>query len=115
MSATTAKAAVYVKVGEPLDIRTYPVLPPVEGTVRLKLEYSGVCGTDIHIIEGRLPIPPEFIPGHEFIGTVDALGTSVDCDGLGTPLKKGDKVIACVALPCGRCFSCRNGNSASCL
>lgn len=115
MSERTGKAAVFVKTDAPLEVREYPVGSPSAGGVLLKLAYSGICGTDIHIIEGRLPIPPVFIPGHEFIGIVEELATDVKTDGLGNPLAVGDRVIACVALPCGHCFSCRNGNNASCL
>ncbi len=104
-----------MKSKAPLALRTYPVLPPERDHALLKLVMSGICGTDIHILEGRLPIPPPFIPGHEFIGRIEALGPGVKTDGLGTPLKKGDAVIACVALPCGTCFCCRQGETASCL
>lgn len=115
MSQTKALAAVFVEAGRPLEIRRYPVLPPEPGQVRLQMITSGICGTDIHILEGRLPIPPPFIPGHEFIGRVEALGEGVSTDGLGTRLRKGDSVIACVALPCGACFCCKRGETASCL
>ena len=115
MPNVIGKAAVYAKAGGSLEIREYPVLPPFPGGVRLRLDYSGICGTDIHILEGRLAIPPVFIPGHEFIGTVEEMDSNVKIDGLGNPLAIGDRVIACVALPCGHCFSCRNGHTASCL
>jgi threonine dehydrogenase-like Zn-dependent dehydrogenase len=115
MPQPTGKTAVFVNAGAALEIRNYPVLAPGAGGVRLRLLFSGICGTDIHILEGRLPIPPAFIPGHEFVGIVEALGEGVAADGLGSPLAVGDRAIACVALPCGHCFSCRDGHSASCL
>ena len=112
---TQAHAAVFAKAGKPLEIRAYPLTPPAGTTVLLKLELSGICGTDIHILEGRLPIPPAFIPGHEFIGHIVAMGPRARRDGLGSPLKPGDLAIACVAKPCGACFNCRQGETASCL
>jgi D-arabinose 1-dehydrogenase-like Zn-dependent alcohol dehydrogenase len=115
MKTKTGRAAVYVRANAPLELRRYPVLPPERHQALLKLVMSGICGTDIHILEGRLPIPPPFIPGHEFIGQVEALGAGVKTDGLGAPLKAGDAVIACVALPCGGCFCCKQGETASCL
>ncbi len=115
MKPTTANAAVFVEANRPLEIRRYPILPPEAGHVRLQLVMSGICGTDIHILQGRLPIPPPFIPGHEFVGRIEALGDGVTTDGLGTRLRKGDTVIACVALPCGDCFCCERGETASCL
>lgn len=115
MGTVKAKAAVFVGIGKPLEVREYPVLAPAAGMARLNLLYSGICGTDIHIHEGRLAIPPAFIPGHEFIGTVAALGAGVSTDGTGAPLAVGDTVVACVALPCGTCFLCKLGETASCL
>ncbi len=111
----TARAAVFVKAGQPLEVREYSITPPRGRDVFLRLERSGICGTDLHIVEGRLPIPPAFIPGHEFIGRVLSLGPAARKDGLGRPLRVGDMAIACVAKPCGACFSCRRGETASCL
>ncbi len=115
MREYTAKAAVFVKAGAALEIRSYPVSPPRGDRVLLKLKLSGICGTDIHILSGRLPIPPSFIPGHEFIGTVEAAGPRAKVDGLGQALRTGDLVIACVADPCGKCFTCKRGGQANCL
>lgn len=111
---TQAQAAVFARAGAPLEVRTYPVLPPEPGTALLTLERSGICGTDLHIIEGRLAIPPVFIPGHEFIGRIAALGTGDAKDALGSPLRLGDLAIACVAQPCGCCPTCAEGETASC-
>lgn len=110
----TGKAAVFVGAQQPLEIREYEVVAPEGANVLLRLRRSGVCGTDIHILEGRLPVPAPVIPGHEFIGEVIALN---DCasDGLGEPLAVGDTAIACVALPCGECFNCARDETASCL
>jgi len=112
---STATAAVFARAGAPLEIREYPVLPPAPGTALLSLERSGICGTDLHIIEGRLAIPPGFIPGHEFIGRITALGAGDGKDALGAQLRPGDLAIACVAQPCGCCPTCASGETASCL
>lgn len=108
-------AAVFVGIDRPMDIREYPVLQPEAADVLLKLKRSGVCGTDIHILEGRLPIPPEFILGHEFIGEVVETGTDANYDALGNSLKPGDLAVACVAMPCGECFNCKQDETANCL
>ncbi len=115
VSRPTVHAAVFSAPGKPLAAKRFPVLPPSAGQVGLTLERSGICGTDVHIHAGRLAIPGPFIPGHEFIGRVDALGTGATRDALGRTLRKGDVAIVCVALPCGDCFSCRNDETASCL
>jgi threonine dehydrogenase-like Zn-dependent dehydrogenase len=111
-----ARAIVFTGPKRRLSIRTFPVLPPAPGQAVLRLLQSGICGTDVHILAGRLPLPfARLILGHEFIGSVAALGSSSLRDGLGRPLRRGDTVIACVALPCGKCFNCRRGETASCL
>ncbi len=115
MRDCTAKAAVFVKAGEALEVRSYPVTAPKGDMVLLKLKLSGICGTDNHIISGRLPIPPTFIPGHEFIGTVEKVGPRAKKDGVGQVIREGDLVIACVANPCGKCFNCKRGENANCL
>jgi threonine dehydrogenase-like Zn-dependent dehydrogenase len=108
-------AAVYSNAHTPLDTRSYPVLAPGAGEARVRLEQSGICGTDLHILHGRLAIPGPLILGHEFIGRLDALGSTPACDGLGHPLALNDAVIACVAVPCGGCASCAREETASCL
>ncbi|HNQ35357.1 MAG TPA: alcohol dehydrogenase catalytic domain-containing protein [bacterium] len=114
--ASPGRAAVFTGPGRPLEIRLYPVARPAPGRTLLKLERSGICGTDLHIRAGRLPVPTGgLIIGHEFVGRVIELGPGRRLDGLGERLKVGDLAIACVALPCGRCFNCRRGETASCL
>jgi D-arabinose 1-dehydrogenase-like Zn-dependent alcohol dehydrogenase len=115
MSERSGRAAVYQSVGKPLVIREFPVSQPGKGQALLSLEASGICGTDLHIIKGRLGIPGPLILGHEFLGRIESLGTSPAKDGLGRRLKVGDVAIACVAVPCGSCFSCKRGETASCL
>lgn len=113
MTRRTAKAAVLTEKG--IEVRTYPVTEPKADRVRLGLLRSGICGTDVHIAEGRLPVPTPLIPGHEFIGRVEALGPKAEEDGLGRALVEGDSVIACVAVACGTCASCLRDEAASCL
>jgi len=115
MKRATGVAAVFVGANKKMAIREYPVTAPRSTDVFLKLARSGICGTDIHIIEGRLPILPPFIAGHEFIGVIQGLGRKARRDGLGQPLRVGDTAIACVADPCGTCFTCARGETASCL
>ncbi len=115
MIEQTAQAAVFTGSNEPLDVRAYPLTKPRGSMVRLRLKRSGICGTDLHILQGRLPVGPPIIPGHEFIGEIDALGPRAELDGLGRRLKVGQTAIACVADACGACFSCRQGGQANCL
>lgn len=111
----TALAAVFTGAGKALDVRSFPITAPKGKDVLLRLIASGICGTDIHIVTGRLAVPPDFIPGHEFIGQVQRLGSSARSDGLGKRLSVGDTAIACVAKACGKCFNCKRDELASCL
>jgi len=109
-------AAVFKAPDQNFEIRRFPVAKPSSGNAGLTLVASGICGTDVHIHGGFLPMPSfPLIIGHEFIGKIDALADADAADAFGNPLKKGDTAIACVAIPCGKCFNCRRGETASCL
>ncbi len=97
-------------------IESLEVTAPGPGMAGLSLLCSGICGTDVHIHQGFLKMPEfELIIGHEFIGRIAQLGENASHDALGEPLEVGDRVIACVAIPCGKCFNCLKGETASCL
>ena len=111
----TALAAVFVGHKQPFALRYYPVTPPPAGYARLRLIASGVCGTDVHIHDGILggdPAGSGQIIGHEFVGCIDDIS---DEDAAASGLKPGDSVIACIALPCGKCPLCLAGDSANCV
>ncbi len=109
-------AAIFKGPNAKFEIRKYPVGSPEIGNVLLNLEYSGICGTDIHICNGKLQMPPkELIIGHEFTGRIESIGGSGAKDALGNPVKVGDAVIACVAIPCEKCFCCGHGELSSCM
>ena len=69
----------------------------------VRIEASGVCGSDLHIYHGRVKIEPGFTIGHEYVGTVIAAGEQVDS------VSVGDRVLGCFQTACGRCFFCRRG------
>lgn len=77
------------------------LLDPEDAIVRI--EASGVCGSDLHIYHGRVQIEPGFTIGHEYVGTVTAVGDQV------RSLAVGDRVLGCFQTACGRCFFCRRG------
>ena len=110
------KCAVFHGTGQAFEVQEFEVAAPEKNTAGLKLLSSGICGTDVHICQGYLKMPDfPLIPGHEFIGTIDALGPGAAADALGNELHCGDIAVACVAVPCGKCFSCLRGERASCL
>lgn len=110
------KAAVFTGPGKSFEVREFEVGAPGPDQVGLELVSSGICGTDVHIHGGFLAMPNfPMVIGHEFIGRIDRLGEGAITDALGNTLKPGAQAIACVAIPCGTCFNCRRGETASCL
>jgi len=111
MAPKTMKAAVAHRFGEPLLIEEVPVPTPGRGEVLVKIVSSGVCHTDVHAVDGDWPVKPQppFIPGHEGVGVVVALGEGVD------NLKVGDAVgIAWLHDACGHCEYCITGWETLC-
>ena len=69
----------------------------------MAIDASGICGSDLHIYHGRVKIEPGFTIGHEFVGTVTAVGEDV------TRVAAGDRVLGCYHSACGTCFFCLRG------
>ena len=67
---------------------------------------AGVCGTDVHLHHGQLPIPLPVVPGHEGVGRIWRLGEGVDTDFSGNPLREGDAIAWSSNIPCGKCYWC---------
>jgi propanol-preferring alcohol dehydrogenase len=63
--ATTMRAMVFNRPGEPLRLADLPVPEPDQGQVQLRVQVCGVCRTDLHLVDGELPDPKlPVIPGH---------------------------------------------------
>ncbi|MEH0108746.1 alcohol dehydrogenase AdhP [Tersicoccus sp. MR15.9] len=108
---TTMKAAVVESFGADLAVTDVEVPTPGRGQALIKLIASGVCHTDLHAAQGDWPVKPAppFIPGHEGVGTVVAVGEGV------TRLKEGDVVgNAWLWSACGECEYCRTGWETLC-
>jgi 2-desacetyl-2-hydroxyethyl bacteriochlorophyllide A dehydrogenase len=85
---------------------------PGEGQIVVKVDACGVCGTDIHIMDGEFPPTPYPItPGHEFAGTVVAVASDVPAR---MGLRVGTKVAVDPSLFCGYCRRCRSGRDNLC-
>ncbi|WP_328766630.1 alcohol dehydrogenase AdhP [Streptomyces sp. NBC_00286] len=105
------KAAVVRSFGQPLVIEERPDPEPGPGQVRVRLEASGLCHTDIHAAHGDWPVKPTppFVPGHEGVGIVEALGHGV------THLAVGQRVaVPWLGWACGRCEHCLSGWETLC-
>lgn len=103
------KAAVWKDVGI-LQVEDVPEPKLRPDTVRIKVAYCGICGSDPHIVEGRLPIagkPPSII-GHEVSGTIVEVGPEV------RRYQVGQRVAANYVGYCGACYHCKNGMEHFC-
>ncbi|MGA3194534.1 MAG: zinc-binding dehydrogenase [Terriglobales bacterium] len=118
MSVPSALAATLVEPGR-YEIREYPLPDPAPGCVLVKMEVSGICGTDKHTYQGYVgqyggagaprPVPFPIIQGHENVGTIAAIGGAgpyTDFEGI--PLRVGDRVIVGPNVSCGQCYYCRH-------
>ncbi len=97
------QAAVVEQLGKPLVIQDYDIPVPGPGQALVKTEACGVCHTDLHAAQGDWPVKPNvpFIPGHEGIGIVTAVGPGV------TAVKEGDRVgVPWLYSACGHCEYC---------
>jgi alcohol dehydrogenase, propanol-preferring len=107
----TMKAAVVVELGKPLEIQSVKVPEVKPGTVLVKVEACGVCHTDLHAADGDWPVKPAppFIPGHEGVGKVVAVGAGV------SHVKEGDRVgVPWLHTACGHCEHCYTGWETLC-
>jgi len=102
-----SKAMVLEKFNQPLRMSGFPIPDLKEGEALVKIEAAGVCGSDVHMWEGRDPrIRLPMIPGHEGVGEiVEVNGQKTDVHG--RPLRRGDKVLWNRGVTCGRCYFCK--------
>jgi len=103
MRAVTFQAPGEVRIEERPDPE---VTAPDEAIVRV--EASGICGSDLHIYHGRVAIEPGFTIGHEYVGTVVEAGDDV------TGVEVGDRVLGAYGTACGECFFCDRGDFHKC-
>jgi 2-desacetyl-2-hydroxyethyl bacteriochlorophyllide A dehydrogenase len=75
----------------------------------VRIDATGVCGSDLHIYHGRLKIEPGFTIGHEYVGTVVEAGEAVG------RVTVGDRVAGTFATACGTCFHCMRGEYHRCM
>ncbi len=96
----TMQAAVVREFHKPLVIEEVDIPTPGAGEIVVKIAATGVCHTDLHAVDGDWPVKPSppFIPGHEGVGYVAALGSGV------RHVKEGDRVgVPWLYTACGHC------------
>jgi 2-desacetyl-2-hydroxyethyl bacteriochlorophyllide A dehydrogenase len=101
------RAAVITSVGN-IEIQTVDDPHPGPREVVVDVAACGICGTDLHILDGEFAPSLPIIPGHEFSGTVVELGSEV------TELSVGDRVAVDPSLYCFECYYCRRGHNNMC-
>ncbi|MDG2538223.1 zinc-dependent alcohol dehydrogenase family protein [Dyella jiangningensis] len=104
------KAMVLSKPGQPLSLIERLLPPPGAGEVLLRIAACGVCRTDLHVVDGELPQARyPIVPGHEIVGTVEAVG-----EGVASP-RVGEQVgVPWLGETCGACFYCLRGQENLC-
>src|SRR5439155_14618563 len=78
------------------------------GDAIVRVEATGLCGSDLHIYHGRVVVEPGFVIGHEYVGTIVEVGDGV------RGLAAGDRVLGAFLTACGGCFHCRRGEFHKC-
>jgi 2-desacetyl-2-hydroxyethyl bacteriochlorophyllide A dehydrogenase len=104
------KAAVISAPGK-VEVTSVDDPAPGPGQVVVKVAACGLCGTDLHILQGEFAPSLPIIPGHEFAGVVVAMGTGTGTTGL----REGDRVAVDPSLYCHECHYCRIGRDNLCL
>lgn len=85
-------------------------VPDYTGKILIRVAYAGICGSDVSVYLGKHPrAKPPLVMGHEFSGTVAAIGEGVETD-----LQIGDAVVVNPLISCGWCRACLKGNSHVC-
>ena len=75
----------------------------------LRVTTSGICGSDLHMYDGRTPLEEGTVVGHEIMGVIEEVGEAV------TSIRKGDRVVLPFNISCGFCFNCHRGHTEACL
>ncbi len=102
------RAAIFVGQDQPLEIEDVTPVAPGPRDVVVHVDASGVCHSDLSVMNGGLPLPPPCILGHEGTGTVEAVGNEV------SRVNVGDRVVASFTPACGVCWYCLHDQSNLC-
>src|SRR2546426_2476485 len=102
------QAAVLNRIGDPLAIEALDMAPLQACDVLVRVHASGLCHTDLEVIEGALAYPLPIVLGHEGAGVVEAVGAEVSL------ARPGDHVVCSWNPHCGHCFYCDRGEPILC-
>ena len=102
------RAAVFTGVEQPMAIEALGLDDPARGEVAVRLEASGVCHSDLHVVVGEWTETPPLVLGHEGCGIVEELGEGV------SHVARGDRVVLSWFAPCSACRMCASGRQWLC-
>ncbi len=102
------KAAVCREKNQPVRVEDVTLDRPRRDEVRVRMAATGVCHSDLSVVQGVIPMKLPCVLGHEGAGVVEEVGEGV------LHLAPGDKVVLAWVTPCGRCFFCRLGKPHLC-
>ena len=101
--------AVVFKGTEKVEIEERPIPKIKDATdIIIKVHYTALCGSELHVYRGHQPSGTGFIMGHEFTGVVTETGSDIKT------VKKGDRIVTPFTTNCGECFYCKKGYTSRC-
>ena len=104
------RAMVVDRPGQPLRLAELPRGAPGPGQLLVRIAACGVCRTDLHVVDGDLPLRRSpIVPGHEIVGRVEAVGTGVEGVAAGSRIG-----VPWLGWTCGRCRYCASGRENLC-
>jgi 2-desacetyl-2-hydroxyethyl bacteriochlorophyllide A dehydrogenase len=107
MERNVVRHVVVTAPGE-VELHTAPAPTPAAKEVLIRMIAVGICGSDVHAAHGRHPfVPLPYHPGHEVVGTIEAVGADVD-------IPVGSRIVVEPILACGKCKYCRDGRYNLC-
>ncbi len=103
------KAAICRQMPGSLEVEDIQIDNPGPGEVLIRTVAAGVCRSDLHLLDGHLPVELPSAAGHESAGVVEAVGEGVSY------VKPGDNVVTCLSVFCGHCDNCLTGHAYACM
>ncbi|KAI1917471.1 hypothetical protein LOZ61_000534 [Ophidiomyces ophidiicola] len=109
MTAKDTMKAVVFKGPHAVAVEDRPI-PKIQdpNDIIVKVTYTALCGSELHVYRGHQPSDTDFIMGHEYTGIVQEVGSEVKT------VKPGDKIVSPFTSSCGKCFYCKQGFSSRC-
>lgn len=109
--AISTRGLVFGGAGQPLNVESLRLDEPEAGEVLVRMVASGVCHSDLHVVDGDWDRPSNVVLGHEGAAIVEAIGPDVPSD----KIHEGDLVVLAWTASCGDCNACRRAERWLCM